>query len=157
MENTALKMEMITKYHLLAFTNNYIIGFVYNGNIYIKYMTGDDLTPFIKLDKASRGQGYSIRFKPTKSDKIWLLNGAEVLCSEKYFNEMHKASIYNKGEILEKIITEVKTGTEWKKDPIAFTEAGDVVINGIHFQVKFDRATFINEKTLMNLLGKAGK
>lgn len=157
MENTALKMEMLTSYHIMAFTDNYIMGFAYNGTIYIKYMTADELTPFIKLDKASRGQGYSIRFKPNKSDRIWLLNGAEVLCSEKYFTEMVNSLPYNKGEILEKIITEVKAGIEWKKDTVDFTKAGDVVINGIPYQVKFDRATFTNEKSLMNLKARAGK
>ena len=157
MENTALKMELFTRYQFMAFTHNYIMGFPYDGNIYIKYMVAEDLIPFIKLDKASRGQGYSIRFKPTKSDRIYLLNGAEVLCSEKYFNELVNSLPYNKGEILEKIITEVKAGIEWEKDTLDFTKAGDVVINGIPYQVKFDKATFTNEKTLMNLMAKAGK
>lgn len=156
MENTALKMEMLTKYHKMAFTDNYILGFSYKGNIYISYRKAQDMEKFVKLDKASRGQGYSIRFKPTSSDKIYLLTGAKVLCSTTYFQELVATTKYNKGEILEKLVTEVEAGKVWEKDNIPFTEAGDVEINGIPYQIKFESATFTNEKALLSLMAKAG-
>ena len=158
MENTSLKMALLTKYHIVAFTDKYILGFIYKGNIYITYANAQNLERFIKLDIASRGQGYSIRFKPSASDKIYLLTmGAKVLCSVKYFNELVETTKYNRGEILEKLVTELEAGKVWEKDNIPFTEAGDVEINGIPYQVKFEKATFTNEKAIESLMAKAGK
>ena len=158
MENTTLKMHLFNGYHAIAFTDKYILGFIYKGNVYIVYMDAQALEKFVKLDKASRGQGYSIRFKPTSSDKIYLLTmGAKILCSAKYFQDMVANSQYNNGEILEKLVTEVEAGKEWEKDHVPFTEAGDVEINGIAYQIKFEKATFTNEKSLASLMAKAGK
>lgn len=157
MENLTLKMHLLNGYHKLAFTDKYILGFSYKGNIYINYTTGADMEKYVKLDKASRGQGYSIRFKPNASDKIYLLTGAKALCSVKYFNELVETGKYNKGEVLEKLVTEIEANMEWEKDNIPFTEAGDVEINGIPYQVKFENATYTNEKALASLMAKAGK
>ena len=157
MENTALKMEMLGNYHKMAFTDNYILGFSYKGNIYITYRKAEHMANLVKLDVASRGQGYSIRFKPTTSDKIYLLTSSKVICSAKFFNEMVENTKYNRGEILEKLVTEIEAGKVWEKDNIPFTEAGDVEINGIPYQVKFEKATFTNEKALESLMAKAGK
>lgn len=149
---------MLGNYHKMAFTDKYILGFSYKGNIYIVYCNAQALEKFVKLDKASRGQGYSIRFKPTSSDKIYLLTmSAKVLCSAKYFQDMVANSQYNNGEILEKLVTEIEAGKEWEKDHVPFTEAGDVEINGIAYQIKFEKATFTNEKSLASLTAKASK
>lgn len=157
MENTALKMEMLANYHKVAFTDNYILGFQYKENIYITYRKASDMAFSVKLDKASRGQGYSIRFKPSTSDKIYLLMGAKVICSTAYFNELVETTKYNKGEILEKLVTEYEAGKEWEKDNVPFTEAGDVEINGIAYQIKYEKATFTNEKALESLMARVGK
>lgn len=157
MENTALRMDLINKYHALAFTGKYILGYSYKGNIYISYQDANVVNNFIKLDMASRGQGYSIRFKPSRADKVYLLTSSKLLCSVEYFNELVATTKYNKGEILEKLVTEIEAGKEWEKDHVPFTEAGDVEINGIPYQIKFEKATFANEKSLMALMARAGK
>ena len=157
MENTALKMYLLNGYHKMAFTDNYILGFSYKGNIYITYTNGKDMEKYVKLDRASRGQGYSIRFKPNASDKIYLLTGAKVICSVKYFNELVATTKYNKGEVLEKLVTEIEANMVWEKDSVPFTEAGDVEINGVPYQVKFENATYTNEKSLASLMAKVGK
>lgn len=157
MENTALKMHLLNGYHKMAFTDNYILGFSYKGNIYITYTNGKDMEKYVKLDKASRGQGYSIRFKPNASDKIYLLTSAKVICSVKYFNELVATTKYNKGEVLEKLVTEIEANMVWEKDSVPFTEAGDVEINGVPYQVKFENATYTNEKSLASLMVKVGK
>ena len=40
---------------------------------------------------------------------------------------------------------------EWEKDNVPFTEAGDIEVNGIAYQIKFEKATFTNEKSIANL------
>lgn len=157
MENTALKMSMINKYHALSFTDHYILGFSYKRNIYISYQDASVVNNFIKLDTASHGQGYSIRFKPSRADKVFLLTSAKLICSAEYFEDLVNNSKYNKGEILEKLVTEIEAGKKWEKDKTPFTMAGDVDINGVAYQIKFEKATFTNEKTLENLMVGTGK
>ena len=147
MTNLTLFANLINRYNALAYTHNYIFGFAYEGNIYVLTTTSEILPYILKLDVASRGAGYSLRFKPVKAQKVFMLNNSEILCSEKYFNEIVKNSPYNNGEIFEKLITE-KFGQKWIKDNVPFTKAGDIEVNGISYQIKFEKATFTNEKSL---------
>ena len=147
----AIFENLVTFYHKASFTDNYIFAFVFKGVVYMVKAGSCDFNKGVKLDKASRGAGYSIRFKPNKTDKINLLAlGAKVLCSEEFFNELVKNSKYNKGEIIEKLVTEYY-GQEWEKDNVPFTEDGDLTINGKAYQIKFEKATFINETQMARM------
>lgn len=151
MTNTALFQTMIQKYSKLSFSHDYIFGFKFDGNIYMTIVKASVLPYVLKLDKASRGAGMSLRFKPTKEQKTMLLSfGATLLCSEKYFNETVKESKYNKGEIFEKFVTEY-FGQEWEKDSVPFYQDGDITVNNIPYQIKYESATFTNEKQLARL------
>ena len=151
MKNTEIKRTLIQFYNKHAFTHRYILGFRYKGNIYFVEVTGNELVFVTSLDKASRGAGYALRFKPNREIKEHLLAlGAEVLCSELYFDETVEASKYNKGEVFEKMITELN-GQEWEKDNVPFTEDGDLTVDGVAYQLKFEKATFINEKQMMRM------
>lgn len=151
MNNLVMLNKMVDGYNKVSYTHNYIFGFADKGLIYIVKATSEILKQVCCLDKASRNGGYSLRFKPTKDQKEFLKTfSTEILCSEKYFEQVTKESKYNRGEIFEKMITE-NAGQEWKKDHIPFTENGDVTINGVAYQVKFNKATFASEKSLENL------
>ncbi len=148
--NTALFFNMINRYNANAYTHQYIWGFTYHHNVYMAF-TDKAIMPFVcTLDKASRGAGYALRFCPNADQKIALMPYASILCSEKFFNEQVQESKYNNGEIFEKLVTE-KFGQVWEKDNIPFTEAGDLEVNGTSYQIKFQKATFCNEKSLANL------
>ena len=148
MKNIALFNDMISKYNELSFTHSYIFGFEFKGNIY-SVTTDSKILPFVlTLDRASRGAGFALRFKPTNDQKILMLSeGAQLLCSKAFFESEITATKYNKGEIFEKMITE-SFGQEWEKDNVPFTEDGDITANGIAYQIKFEKATFTNEKFL---------
>ena len=149
--NTALFEMMINRYNELAYTHNYIYGFYFQNMVYMVETSADVMPYILKLDKASRGQGYSLRFCPTKAQKTMLLaKGAKALCSKEFFETSVKESKYNKGEMFEKMVTEYY-GQEWEKDNIPFTEDGDLTVNGKAFQIKFEKATFTNEKTLARM------
>jgi hypothetical protein len=149
--NIALKEKMVKFYNNNAYTHNYIFGFRFNGNIWLVKVTSEILPFILMLDKASRGAGYALRFKPNKSVKTLMLSkGAEVLFSEKLFDELCASSKYNKGEIFEKLVTELN-GQEWEKDNVPFTDDGDLTVDGIAWQIKFEKATFINEKQMMRM------
>ena len=150
MTNTTLFKTMIDRYNNAAFTHEYIYGFTFKGNVYFAFAKSD-VMPFVcKLDYAGRGNGYSVRFCPTNAQKMVLMPGAQVLCSVKYFESVKAESKYNRGEVFEKMITE-HFGQAWVKDNVPFTEAGDIEVNGIAYQIKYERATFCNEKSIANL------
>ena len=148
--NTTLYKSLIDRYNAVAFTHKYIWGFTYKHNVYMT-ITDSDVMPFVcKLDKASRGCGYALRFCPNAEQKTFLMAGAQVVCSEKYFEELFAESKYNRGEIFEKLVTEY-LGQVWTKDNVPFTEDGDITVNGVAYQIKFQKATFCNEKSIANL------
>lgn len=152
MTNTTIFNHLTANYNRLSYTHNYIFGFEYKGIVYKATVTSEVLPFVLCLDKASRGAGYALRFKPNMAQKLVLLAGAEVLCSKAFFEAEVADSKYNAGEIFEKMVTE-GFGQKWEKDNIPFTEAGDVEVNGVAYQIKFQKATFINEKQLARLLG----
>ena len=153
MTNINLLNNMIKRYNRLAYTHNYIFGFIFKGNVYAVLTTAEVLPYILTLDKASSkcGGGYNLRFNPTNEQKVLLLSkGAELICSTKFFLETVENSKYNKGEIFEKLCTE-NVGQKWEKDNIPFTDGGDLTVDGIAYQIKFEKATFTNEKTLARL------
>lgn len=141
---------MIEKYNALAYTHNYIFGFRFNGVVYFLNTNEEILPEILCLDKASRGCGEALRFCPTRAIKNAMLCNAQSLCSEVEFNEIVENSKYNKGEIFEKLVTEM-FGLVWEKDNLPFTKGGDIEVNGVAYQVKYERATFCNEKSLARL------
>lgn len=150
MKNPTIFNQLIKSYNEFSFTHNYVFGFEYKGNIYYTFEKSEILPYILCLDSASRGAGYSLRYKPTNEQKILLLQNAKVLCSADFFkNEVNK-SIYNAGEIFEKLFTELNN-QQWEKDKIPFYEAGDIEINGIAYQIKFNKATFTSEKQIARL------
>ena len=149
--NTTMFEYLINEYNRLAYTHNYIYGFEYKGVVYAVTTTNEIMPYILKLDKASRGAGYSLRFKPTNAQKVLLIaQGAEVVCSIDYFNGVVDETKYNKGEVFEKLITE-KNGQEWTKDNVPFTIDGDLTVDDVAYQIKYQGATFTNEKTLARL------
>ena len=66
------------------------------------------------------------------------------------FDETVTATKYNKGEVFEKMVTE-GYGQAWEKDNVPFTKDGDLTVDGVAYQIKFEKATFTNEKSLMKM------
>lgn len=145
-------MFLMNRYERLAYTNKYIFGFRLNGLVYAYYT--QSLTVGMVADTASKKNGgqKSLRYCPKKAEKQALIESgmATPICTETYFDSMVENSRYNKGEIFEKIITE-KCGQKWEKDNKKFTECGDIVVKNVHYQIKFEKATFTNETTLDRL------
>lgn len=149
--NTTIFNKLINDYNETAYTHEYMFGFADRDNIWL-CIGNADLLPYVcTLDMASRNGGYALRFKPNKAQKELLKTQKTfVLCSVKAFNEQVENSKYNRGEIYEKIVTEF-FGQVWEKDNIPYTEAGDIEVDGIAYQIKFEKATFINEKSLARI------
>lgn len=149
--NTTMLQFLIDGYNALAYTHEYIFGFTYKGLVYMVHTDNAILPYILKVDRASRGAGYALRFCPTNAQKVQLIAlGAEVVCSKDYFDAFVAKTIYNKGEIFEQMVASIY-GQTWTKDNVPFTKDGDITIDGIPYQIKFEKATFTNEKTLARL------
>lgn len=149
--NTTMFEYLINEYNRLAYTHNYIFGFEYKGLVYAVTTTNEVLPYILKLDKASRGAGLALRFKPTNAQKMLLIaKGAEVVGSAEWFKDEVESNNYNIGENFERIITE-RNGQTWKKDSVPFTIDGDLTVDEVAYQIKYQGATFTNEKTLARL------
>ena len=150
MKNLTIFNQMLADYEQKAFTNNYILGFTYKKTVYMAIVKADLLPMICCQDLASRGAGFSIRFCPTVAQKLLLLTYSKPMCSEHFFMSEVINSKYNQGEIFEKMVTEL-FGQTWEKDTIPFYKGADLTADGIHYQIKFQRATFTNEKILKNI------
>lgn len=143
--------RFVRAYEEMAFTGNYIFGFVEKGYVYMVHCDSHVLPYVCYVDCASRGQGYSLRYRPNREQReVLKQNGFTVLCSEAYFEELVKNSIYNRGQIFEKLVTEYY-GQKWQADNLEFWEGGDLEVDGKAYQIKFTKATFITEKTLVKM------
>lgn len=146
---------LLNFYHAHAYTDKYIFGIIFQGTLYMVKVNANSLGILLKLDKASRGAGYSLRFRPNRQQKRLLMTmGVVPICSAEMFAELVANSKYNKGEIFEKLVTEY-FGQTWKKDSVPFTEDGDLTVDGIAYQIKFEQATFITEKQMLRMRAEA--
>lgn len=142
-----MKNWMTETYNKNAAAHIYYFGFVLAGLLYVVAgMTFDELAAYFKMDRASTAKGgfAKIRIRATTTDLKALLPIATLLGSADLLNDGH----WNKGEMLEKIITERYTATEWVKDSVPFFAAGDANINGEEVQIKLNGAELTNEKIL---------
>ena len=99
MDKMEMKKMLANGYERVAYTNNYILGFKYKGAIYA-IECDRMVVSYLTLDKASRGAGYSLRFKPTVAQKKAMLeDGAYMVCSSEYFDGLVAETKYNRGEI----------------------------------------------------------
>lgn len=152
--NTTVFQNLIKNYNELSYTHNYMFGYSDNGTIYCAIGTADALPYVCTLDRASRGAGFALRYKPTKNQKSFLRTlPTFALCSKEFFDLSVNSCKYNAGEVFEKMVTEY-FGQEWKKDNVPFTDDGDLTVDGVAYQIKYEKATFINEKTLQKMRTK---
>lgn len=153
MTNTIAHERLINYYNQTSYTHNYILGFEYKGNIYA-VVTNSEVLPFVTtIESAGHNNGLALKYKPNTSIKLMLMTkGAKVICSTEYFTKLVENSKYNKGEIFEKMITEA-SGQKWHKDNVPYTVDGDITINGIAYQIKFEKASFINEGQIIRMRG----
>jgi hypothetical protein len=152
MKYEQLFYSLIERYTRVSTAHAYILGFTQGGTVYAAICDSDMLPEVCTIDRASRGAGMSLRFKPTVTVKHHLMETCDciALCSEKYFMERYNACKHNKGEVFEALVTEY-FGQAWCKDSVPFTQAGNVNVNGVEYQIKFQAATFASERTLINI------
>lgn len=145
--NLSLYHEMVKEYAKNDFAKVYLLGFTHRKMVYTATVDGSILPYVCTLDNNDIKNGLSLRFKPTREQKRLLLPYSKLECSVEYFKELFNSNKYNKGENYEKLLTE-KAGQVWVKDSTPFWLDGDLTIENIAYQIKFEGATLCNEHTL---------
>lgn len=143
------KATMIKNYKCFSVAEAYIIGFVYDGQVYM-LETSNIRPSFLNVETASRNQGLNLRFRLKKAQKESLMKKNPVCLGSASILESGK---YNKGENFERAVTEYFNQT-WKKDTIPFYVDGDITVNNKKIQIKFDGATLTNTKQIKKLKGE---
>lgn len=154
MKGETMKNQLAKTYTDKAFTHDYILTFNVDGFFYAyeQHMDADELADMAKLDKASRGNGFSLRFRPTNAEKRELVKrGAARLMSTAAFIGLYESHKYNRGETAEMIVTEQIFGQTWEKDSVPFNEGADIYTDNKAYQHKHEGATFCNEGQLARL------
>lgn len=142
-----VKNDMLTAYESLSKASAYIVGFMYQHRVYFTTMQTISES-LLSVEQASRNQGSSLRLRIRKSDKVALMSTNPICLGDE---DILTATSYNKGENFEKAVTEYY-GQAWKKDTDPFYIKGDINIDGIEVQIKFEGATLTNTKQLEKLL-----
>lgn len=154
---------LLEKYHGLSYTSNYIMGRPVGGLVYAARLKGVDLATLVTvatLGKASSKNGgtLSVRFQPNLEQWAYITAHAveiKVICTVEFLEKWAKEHGKNKGQAFEILTCEAWGGELESKPNAKFTEAGDMYINEEAYQAKYYKATFTDEKTLMNLEGRA--
>ena len=140
----------LADYESLTAVRDYGIGFIVKHQLYLVF-TNSLPIEWLRIEKASRGQGWSLRLRMTKEVRESLMTTAICLGSEDLLIDEK----YNKGETFERCVAEYY-GLPWAKDTKCFTDGGDLNINGVEVQIKLNTATITTEKTLNRQKGLRG-
>ena len=145
------KREYLNKeYFTLAATKNFIFGRKKNGMIYavmVENITENLLYFVTELDTTSKGE-YRLKFRPNDSQWYKLFCASSKmfeLCTEEYFDKETKKYNNNAGYTFEALVIKKLQGQKTKNN-LPFWLGGDMILNNIHWQIKYNGATVIEEK-----------
>lgn len=163
MANEIIKKYLVDGYNKVTATHSYIFGWAEQGVIVgYKVMDAEKLLAWITTtDTASKKNGGTVqlKFKPNKAQKLMIATEAvevKIICTEEYFENIRANSTgkeKNRGYIFERLACEAFELEQNTKSNAKATDCGDGrSADGIEYQIKFNTATFIDEKTLKNFL-----
>lgn len=155
-----IKNYLINEYNKLAFTHSYVFGYACNGIVYAaRVMDARNLLPFLTyVDRASskNGRTHSLKYRPNSKQWIMVCAQAEevkTICTVDYLENLNANSRKNRGQLFEELVAQAFGGELEIKTNLKFTKSGDMILNNVSYQVKYTKATFTDERTLMNLRG----
>lgn len=158
MKNEAIRNYLLSNYNNLSYTHSYIFGYVANGMVYGALVEdARGILPYITcLDCASKKNGGTIqlKYKPNRAQVAIVIESATVIkpiCTEAFLENEFRTTKWNRGQIFEALTATVFNGRQAEKKNANFTECGDITVDGLHYQVKYLKATFTDERTLKNL------
>lgn len=156
-EHTLNELLQCYKKHCKA--DYFIVGYVSQKVIYYNIVT-DLQGAVLNVSSSDRGSKQCIKYRPTKEQRASLSKSGTALMTKKEYELLlskinreraaKNQKTINKGELLEKILTE-KSGKKWYKDDTPFYMGSDLTIDNIGYQIKFYDATICTLEKLQEL------
>ena len=146
-----IKEDLFATYKATTKANRTEIGFIVDKVLYSIKLKEIDVS-MVRLTTESKG-GLKLKLQISKAQKLeWLKSGkAKRISTESEFLKLVSESKYNKGEMLEKILTE-KRKMEWHKDSVRYDKAGDIDLKRDRIQVKFENASLTSAYTMTRVV-----
>ena len=147
---------MVDGYKAFEASERHLDGFARDGFIWAYDCEFDGLGCVLDRSSKKNGGAVSLRFRPTSAEKrAMIADGAVQICTVEHFREVCAmlALTYgnNNGHGFEFVMHE-HFGQTWEKDTLKWWEGPDMVINGINYQLKFEKATFTTEAQLRRVM-----
>ena len=151
-ERCNYRVELV-KHWETAYTHFYIIGVEWQGNVEVYLIRLDlDGLHIIFSDKPTYSKGQTVvKYRHSKAKRDYLIANAidsftlctidelKAKCRTKT-KKNGETYIENCGECFEWLIAEWFEVKQNDKPNLSYKEGGDLIINGIHYQVKYERA-----------------
>ena len=144
------KTTAIRNYRRFTGAEEYIVGFIHGHNLYA--IRVEELMPRWMVMKAeSSRHAEKLQMSLKAKHKRELINkGAELICTEEEFLQMN--DLRNKGFTFERLIFNLNgQGAEWSRDNVRFDKCGDINIDGVEIQIKFENAQIVTVPTIKKL------
>lgn len=159
--NENIKAYLIGEYNRLAYTHHYVFGYIESGMVYGAVIdNGTDILPFItRIDRASSKNGgtLSLKYNPNKAMLAIIKARATKIVpimTEDLLETLNAETKHNRGQIFEEKVAEIFKASRPEKMNAKFTDCGDIIMNGVHYQVKYLKATFTDERTIHKFGGR---
>ena len=140
------KENAIHYYRKFSGADAYILGFIYKHDLYC--ITVDEIMPrLMRVEKSSSKKGghEKLQFRLNNALKEQLIRkGAEKIGTETDLLEIAG----NKGVSFERMVYRMNGQEPRPKDSVRFDKGGDININGVEYQIKFDGAQIVEFRTL---------
>ena len=143
------KATMIKNYRKFSAASAYIVGFIYKHQLYMIQMNEIPPRYITKSHECKKQGGWEnlMLFLTNPMKEQMIRKGAICLGSE----ELVINGEYNKGVEFERLVYELNGQTFRGKDNVPFNVAGDINIDGVEIQIKFQGARLTKANTLERL------
>lgn len=143
--------EYLKIYAKRAYTNNYIVGVARRGVVYAYFITldGDGLARLFTEEDTNK-DGDTLRYRSTAKKVRYLEeHGTPYRLStledfeasrEWYTAKNGKVKQRDRGYTFERLLAVRFGGTLATAENLKYTDGGDIVINGVAYQVKYERS-----------------
>lgn len=138
-------LNMFANYVATSAAAAYIVGFALKGRAYMA-ITRELNASWVHLDRegTSHGGAYKLRMRLNNSAKVALIEAGaqEIGAADEILSLRH-----NKGEAFEQWVTEYY-GQTWVKDSVPYYLDGDITVNEVKYQIKWENASLTNENVI---------
>lgn len=152
MEKNGKLEKALNAYNDNAFTHNYIVvaeqwkqtfAFFVDWNVIKEFATLDESDGKIRLNVTA----YAVKTMRRKAWQIVPLGGHNAMAEKAKELTARDGAKRNNGNGAEALVFE-KYGKVWEWDNVPYTDAPDIWLDGVPYQVKSHRATFTTLKSL---------